>query len=96
MKRSTSLAATVAALVTAVAGVTAPHAAAAPTRTAPTDYLVLFSSTGDDAAARKAIDRAGGTVTEVNAKRGLRLRHHPQRELPERAPGLRSRPRGGP
>ena len=44
-----------------------PTASAAP---ASTDYLVLFASTSNDGAARKAIKKAGGTVTELNSKLG--------------------------
>ncbi len=70
MKRSTSIVATAAALVIAIGGAAAPSATAAPATTAATDYLVLFKGTEADSAARKAIARTGGTVTEVNTKLG--------------------------
>ena len=70
-KRRTAVAVGAVALITVVAGGAAPSASAAPPRTtAATDYLVLFRGTAADAAARKAISRAGGTITEENTKLG--------------------------
>jgi lantibiotic leader peptide-processing serine protease len=56
------------AALAASTGVLAPTSSAQPgTRT---DYLVLFKSTKADDAARSAIARSGGRITEVNAKIG--------------------------
>ena len=61
-----------AAFSTAVVSALAPVVAAAePGRAGPEQkYLVLFKGTAPDAAAERAIKRAGGTVTEVNRKVG--------------------------
>ena len=49
----------------------APMASAEPDRTgAETSYLVLFKKTGPDAAAERAITKAGGRIVKVNAKIG--------------------------
>jgi subtilisin family serine protease len=56
------------AFLTVVAGALAPVTSAKPTT--PTDYLVLLKGTAVDAAARSAITKAGGTVSEVNTKIG--------------------------
>lgn len=67
-KRKLTLTTVAVAFLAAAAGALAPPAAAKPT--APTDYLVLFKDTSPNAAARTAIAKAGGTVTEENTKIG--------------------------
>ena len=47
-----------------------PSALAEPQTSAATDYLVLMKGSSVDAAARKAIEKAGGTITEENSKLG--------------------------
>jgi len=60
-----------AAFSTAAVTVLAPVASAEPNKTgAEQKYLVLFKGTAPDAAAERAIEQAGGTVTEVNRKVG--------------------------
>ncbi len=69
MRKRSVLAVSVAtAFLTATAGLTAPLASAEPAQE--TAYLVLFKGTAADAAARAAIARAQGSVTETNAKVG--------------------------
>jgi subtilisin family serine protease len=47
-----------------------PSAVAGPQTSTATDYLVLMKGTTVDATARKAIAKAGGTITEENSKLG--------------------------
>jgi subtilisin family serine protease len=56
------------ALLAATVGVSAPLASAEAAKS--TSYLVLFKGTSADSAAKQAIGRAGGTITDVNAKLG--------------------------
>ncbi|MDT7571807.1 MAG: hypothetical protein QOE05_1981 [Actinomycetota bacterium] len=63
-----AVAAGLSAALAASTGVLAPTSSAQPG--ARTDYLVLFKSTRADDAARSAIARSGGRITEVNAKIG--------------------------
>ncbi|MCW2810300.1 MAG: peptidase and in kexin sedolisin [Friedmanniella sp.] len=65
-----------AAVITGVVGAVQPFAVASPGigggpgKAAATQYLVLFKTTTADAAARQAITKAGGTITEENTKVG--------------------------
>ncbi len=69
MARTRKIALTVSvAFLTVAAGAFAPTATAKPTK--PTDYLVLLKGTSVDSTARSAIMKAGGKVTEENAKVG--------------------------
>ena len=47
-----------------------PSAGADPQASTASDYLVLMKGTTVDATARKAIAKAGGTITEENSKLG--------------------------
>jgi lantibiotic leader peptide-processing serine protease len=71
-RRGGLVAATIlAAISTGVLTALAPIASAQPDRAAPeTSYLVLFKKAGPDAAAERAITKAGGQVVQVNAKIG--------------------------
>jgi subtilisin family serine protease len=60
-----------AAFSTGVLTALAPIASAEPDRAAPeTSYLVLFKKAGPDAAAERAITKAGGKIVKVNTKIG--------------------------
>ncbi len=50
--------------------VASPGVGGGPGKTAATQYLVLFKGSAADDAARKAITKAGGTITEENTKVG--------------------------
>jgi subtilisin family serine protease len=67
-RRPVLLAAAATAFLTGVIGAATPLASAQPREEV--TYLVLFDGTGADQAAKQAITKAGGTITETNTKIG--------------------------